>query len=536
MGRHAIRNNTNKSVRDSALWKPAASHFAWQWLAITAASLALFIVRFLVPSPVGMADNGDGPRLMCALNVAPVTGSYARYDAYAYFTFDPSRDCAGAQIYPSTEHLLLVAARWLTPMLGLSGTVNLIALGLLTSAIQSAGIASLACGLRIGLRGRLLVAAGIWLVMADAAFFDTYPSPFSEGATLTGLLLVAAGVLYLGRGRLAFVFGLLLTGAGCYLTSLSKEQYLPLVAPICLVLILASGRPDRRPGLARYLTWRTAAALATAGLLAASVLSYAHQDASSRYTQLLHQEQVVDVVFDDIVTQQQGAAADLRALGLPVSWASYAGDGFWAKHSVYYSPLYAQYADKLTDTNLADFLLAHPLTTIEIGQQAANDALALRVTYLGNYAPTAGNGPGALENRVGIVSALAGAVPPRLGLFWLLPLWLVLAAIAWRAMRRGRRSRPWHRDCGIAVLVMLGCAVTAFVPAAFFAGVETTRHMLGSNLATALACALGVTIMASKMRQGVAESTYGTHSRITGPATALPPHREPVPAADGAPL
>ena len=50
--------------------------------------------------------------------------------------------------------------------------------------------------------------------MADAAFFDTYASPYSEGATLTGLLLVTAGLLYLGRGPLGLAFGLLLCAAG----------------------------------------------------------------------------------------------------------------------------------------------------------------------------------------------------------------------------------------------------------------------------------------------------------------------------------
>jgi hypothetical protein len=47
------------------------------------------------------------------------------------------------------------------------------------------GIASLATGLR--LRAQLVIATAVWLVMADAAFFGVYASPFSEGATLTGL-------------------------------------------------------------------------------------------------------------------------------------------------------------------------------------------------------------------------------------------------------------------------------------------------------------------------------------------------------------
>ena len=58
---------------------------AGRWLSIFAASFGLFLIRFLVPVPVGQADNRDGPRLMCGLGVGPVTHGYPRYFRYAYF-------------------------------------------------------------------------------------------------------------------------------------------------------------------------------------------------------------------------------------------------------------------------------------------------------------------------------------------------------------------------------------------------------------------------------------------------------------------
>ena len=48
---------------------------------------------------------------------------------------------------------------------------------------------------------------------------------------LVGLLLVAAGVLYLGRGWHSTVNGLILAGSGGFLAILSKEQYLVLAVP-----------------------------------------------------------------------------------------------------------------------------------------------------------------------------------------------------------------------------------------------------------------------------------------------------------------
>jgi hypothetical protein len=487
--------------------QPDVREFSRRWLAIFAGSLALFVVRFLVPSPVGMADNGDGPRLMCGLGVAPVTGGHVRYDAYAYFVFDPSPACGNAGLYASSEHVLLDAARWLTPVLALPGTVNLIALGLVICALQAAGIASLACGLRFSLRATIVIAFGLWLALADAAFFDTYASPYSEGATLTGLLLVCAGVLYLGRGPLALAFGLLLEGVGGYLTIFSKEQYLPLVLPIGVVIVVASA--SAAPvGWRRFLTARTAAAGAVAGLLIVGTVAYVHQDATSPFATALHQEQVVDVIFDDIVNGHDNAAADLHALGLPASWASYAGDGFWAPHSVYHDPLYPEYTSRLTDANLARFLLTHPMALLKVGQQAADDALVLRVNYLGSYAPSAGQPEAAIENRVTVLESIVQAIPTGLGLLWLLPLWAAMAAVAVWALRRRHRAR-WQRDSAYAVLLLVGCAVAGFIPAAYFAGVETTRHMLGTNLATALAFILSATLTGSMVRRSIADEGAG---------------------------
>ncbi len=59
---------------------------AGRWLPIFGVSLGLFIVRFLVPAPVGQADNRDGPRLMCGRGLGPVIPhGDPRYFRYAYF-------------------------------------------------------------------------------------------------------------------------------------------------------------------------------------------------------------------------------------------------------------------------------------------------------------------------------------------------------------------------------------------------------------------------------------------------------------------
>jgi hypothetical protein len=487
-----------------------------------AVSLGLFIVRFLVPTPVGQADNHDGPRVMCDLGVWAVTHGSPQWFRYAYFEFAPSASrCAQAGRYPTSQLVPLELARIVTWAVGLSGTVNLIALGLLNCVLASFGIACLATGLRLRLWAQLAVAAATWLIMADAAFFDLYASPFSEPAALMGLLLVAAGVVYLGRGQRETVFGLALAGSGGFLAILAKQQYLILAVPVCLTLVLASTAWNGGRGLRQFWTARTRAAIVVAVLLATMTAAYGLWDRASNYATLLHRQQVVDVVFSEIVTTHDDhARADLRALGLPPSWAKYAGTNSFSSLSVRNDPLYPRYEAKLSDGAIAYFLLTHPRIIVGIGQHAAIDAQKLRVTYLGDYAPSAGHPPGATESRVVVLTWLMHRLPRHLGLLWYVPLWTMMALIAIAALFVPHRG-AWRRDGAVLVLCMTGCAIAAFIPVAYFDGISTTRHMAGMNMATALAVPVSTALVISMIHQALTR----TRQRSQPSAAQLPSSR-----------
>ncbi len=233
--------------------------------------------------------------------------------------------------------------------------------------------------------------------------------------------------------------------------------------------------------------------------------AYGLWDSLSSYGQRLHHIQAVDMLFTDIVTKRATAPAQLRALGLPVSWARYAGHYYWDRTSVRQSPLYAHYTDKLTDGNITHYLLTHPASIVSVGQSAAVLAQRLRITSLGDYPVSAGYPKGAYESRVVVVTWLMHQLPPGLGLWWLVPLWLLMGALAAVALTWGR-SRPWHRDGAALVLCMIGCAVVAFIPPAYYAGISTTRHMVGMNLATSLAFVVAATLAVSLTQQALTRS------------------------------
>jgi hypothetical protein len=498
-GRPSAKGSPSAKGRPSAISRRLTAPVR-TWLGIFVVSFAAFLIRFLVPVPVAQADNRDGPRLMCGLGLAPATHGHPRFFRFAYFVYIHSPACNGRAPYPSSQVVLLIAAKLLTPVLGLHGSLNMMALGALTCALASVAIASLAVGLRVRLWAQLLVAAAIWLIVADSAFFDVFAGPFSEPAALVGLLLIAAGVLYLGRGMRPTIFGLVLAGCGGALSILSKEQYLVFAAPVCLTLVLATAAPGRWYRLRRFWTNEAQAAWAVALILVVMTGAYIGLDFTSHYGKRLHYIQAVDMIFTDIVTKRAGAPAQLRALGLPVSWARYAGHYYWDTGSVRNNPLFPRYEDKLTDTSIAKYLITHPGSIVTIGQNAAIQAQKVRVTALGTYPVSAGHKPGAYESRVVVFTSMMHLLPSHAGFFFYVPAWILMAAIAITALA-WRRRRPWNRDGAVLVLCMTGCAILGFLPPAYFAGISTTRHMVGMNLATAIALTITAGLAVSMIRQ-----------------------------------
>jgi hypothetical protein len=106
----------------------------------------------------------------------------------------------------------------------------------------------------------------------------------------------------------------------------------------------------------------------------------------------------------------------------------------------------------------------------------------------------------------------------------------VMAAIGAVTLRL-RRGDSWHRDGAVLVLCMTGCAVAAFLPPAYFAGISTTRHMVGSNLATLLALTLSVALALSMGYRAVIRvlARPGAPAGMPGDPAGMPGDPAPVP-------
>ncbi|SFW51029.1 hypothetical protein [Amycolatopsis australiensis] len=448
-------------------------------IGVFAASLALFVARFLVPRPIAMSNNGDGGRVLCG---AGITWK-GLPEPFVHLAYTPSPGVPPCRpTYLLTQSWLAELAVRVGGLIGLHGTLSLVILGLLSSVIAAAAVTAIVLGLPYRRRTRLFVAAGLLLVVADSAFFGYFAAILGEGAAFLGLLLVTGGLLLTAReGRWSYS-GMAVTFAGGVLAANAKVQTL-IVLPILAVAVLLA-RPGTLRGLRRW-----AAAVLVIGAVGAVTL-YAQQSVEpalapdGTYAELPGDDSreinMVNSIFLNIVDGHHDTQADLAELGLPPSFAQYAGNGWWHPHPARIDPLYPRYRDRMARANVIAYFANHPARTLEVLNRAATDQLTARPGYLGSFDEDAGFAPHAQEYRVPVASWLTGLLAP-LGLFALVPIWLFVLVRAW-TQRRG--------PLGVVLAFLLTVSVTQFGTAALGDGIEGVKHQSIALFALLLAVVL----------------------------------------------
>ncbi|WIY06101.1 hypothetical protein QRX60_20510 [Amycolatopsis mongoliensis] len=439
-------------------------------LGVFALSLGVLLIRFLVPRPVGMADNGDGWRLLCNLGgrhpeVAP--------EVYVHFGYGPGSACRSG--YISSQAWFDWFASKLGKVFGSSAELDLRVLGAITCVLVAGGVAATVLGLELSRRNRVIAAVLLLLVMADSAFFGYFASVLSEGAGFVGMLLLAGGLLLMNRTGASRYWGAALTVAGALIGINAKSQTLLLI-PL-FVVALALVRPPGARGRVRWLLPLGVLVVVGAG----TAVVQSHGDpANSEY----REANMHHVVFDSIVDGKHDTDADLAALGLPPSAKKFIGTGWWAA-SPWTDPDYTSFRDRISRRTILQYYASHPARTLQILQQGAVDTLTARPSRLGSFAESAGFPPMAQEYRVPVLSGLSALAAP-LGLFALVPFWLL---IGWAGVRAFRRRA---RDYGVVVFLLLLFAVGQFGLSALGEGVEGVKHQLLTLFPTFLAAVFAV--------------------------------------------
>ncbi|MGW4482829.1 glycan biosynthesis hexose transferase WsfD [Amycolatopsis sp. NPDC004368] len=433
---------------------------------VFAASLAVLLVRFLVPRPVSMSDNGDGFRALCGAGIKWIS----KPEKYVHLVYEATPGGCDPTYQLSQSWLARLAVAF-----GARSELSLVVLGVISSVLAASAIALVVVGLPYRLRVRLLVAVGLLLVVADSAFFGYFSGTLGEGTAFLGLLLATGGLLLMGRRWLWS--GAAVTVLGGLLAVNAKVQTL-MVLPLLIIAVLIVTRPRWLPGVLVVValvggTWWAQTAVTPAAAPDGTVSARPGDDS--------REINVVNTVFLNIVDGHHDSAADLASLGLPASFAQYAGNGWWHPHPVTLDPQYPKYRAQLSRRNVVEWFVSHPARTLGVLNRAAGNLLEARPDYLASFDASAGLPPGAQEYRVPVWSGLAGLLAP-LGLFALVPVWLF---VAWRAWRHRRVA------LGVVLALLLTTAVGQFLLAALGDGIENVKHQVIALFCTLVAVVLG---------------------------------------------
>ncbi|WP_327357966.1 glycan biosynthesis hexose transferase WsfD [Streptomyces sp. NBC_01304] len=435
------------------------------------------LLRLFAGGAVGLADNGDGHRLICQLGLRPapmpdgVPGWAYANPYYEEFTWYGEACSAGGtgEPYLSTQALLLLGAKALTPLLGSEAALDLRALGILCALIFGVAIAVnfMVMPFAVWLRG--VVVIGMALVVLDSTIATYFISPLSEPAGLLGTLFLIAALFRMLRGRRTTVGAILLVAFAALWCIADKTQTASYLVGTLLALFLrpahfpwaghwvqrlrdagedaAGQKGPVRPSRLGAVLRRGPAALISVGLLAVTVQFQGMQARHLGEIYTFHQ------LFVEILPNSPTPRQDLADLGLDPNWERYSGKNILTAPLVW-SPEYEQMLH-LRTADLVSFHLNHPDRLAGLADRGMVGLTRTRASYLGNYLADSGAGPYAKECRVCLVQPLLTFMRP---IRWFVFPPLVFGAAVFGAVTVFRRRSPLAARAGAAVVVVFAAS------------------------------------------------------------------------------
>lgn len=436
---------------------------------------------------IGLADNGDGFRLMCHFDLVKRVDVLASRLVlhYAPVTYG----CRSELAYVSSQQWLVWPAVRAYQLRYESG-FDLRALGMMHSALFGLLLAALYRALPGPRRARVaaVVVAGVLLV--DVAFVAYFVSPFSEPATFLGLLaVVAATAWYVRAAGTPWLPLLALTLATAFLV-LAKSQ--TFVFALLVVPVLLSRRVETRTLSG---PWRGRVVPAAAGVVVLAAAAGNLLQQPPFFVEVNNH----NLVFHTLLVDSPEPESVLRSLGVPEDLVRYRGTGYFslAPEERDADPQYQEFQRRVDRRDLLVYLATHPGHWPQLLQAGAEAVSELRPDYLSNY-PTPRPGGDRLAPRPNPTERLLGWLAP---VSWpLLPI-VWLGALVAGALALFRRSLGTSGRALGAVCFLLGAGALSQVVIAVAGDgyYELVKHSVLAGYATALLLAVGVGALASAL-------------------------------------
>ncbi len=417
------------------------------------AGIAAAIVGFqlFVPPIVGLADQGDFPRMIGRFGYrAEQSGLETLYVAPKYVRAAGTRLPDWEQF--SSEYAFVLAGIGLNHVVSKDGKLDIQVIGMI-HALAFLGAFWRLLYVTRAVSMRVFVWIAMLIVLTDVAYVAFFNSFFAEPASLIFFLLLAAESIAMARAD-----------SPCPNTILRWTA--------CAVLFVLAKPINAFPGilLALFLL-RFRHRIARAGcvaLLAAAIFAIATTPREMRNAN------TYNLVFLSVLPESRNPAADLQALGLNRRYQDYSHSGAWSAGSPY--PELEARGDiggTVTLPRVLGFYLRRPARLWRHIQVTLPYAMYLRSWY-GNYEPSSGYPPATLSRAFSFWSDIHAKILRHIAklIFFLLPLPALALAFGWR-----------KRNLALEMFALLGlCALAEFLAADFGDGWDTVKHLLMFNL------------------------------------------------------
>ncbi|MEU0663741.1 hypothetical protein [Streptomyces lavendulocolor] len=504
-----IRHAARTAIQYIAPRKAAFTPSWWITLLVGTVATCLMALRVFVPTVTGLADDGSSHRLTCVIGLVPHHAADAAhmspYFDYLNLRWDRGEPTVGCPNFPSSERWLLSVAQTITSWLDLPGALDLRVLAAWWCLITGVAVAATFALVRAALSRRLLASSVLLVVLADSAFVNYAASMNVHLAALSGLVAASVGVVMMfGRFRrraagcgIFTVGGILVVGA--------EPANAAMALPFLVVLALT-----RVPWRTMSGPWSCRLLPGMCALLLAGVSLNMHAGEEARIGDVRAYNQA----FVSLLGNSSEPAQDSVDLGLPASFATYAGQSWWATPSARQDPAWPKHARSITPTNIQSFLLRHPGAALDLASRSAQQLLTFRPAQIGTYPRGNDAPPRSIDCRWCVVSAVGQIFAPR-ALSTLLLYLMVCTLIASALVRSARRfSRCWAFSA--AACFMSGFTVVGFIIGALGDPLESPKAMVAPALS---ACFVGVMLVCAWC------STGKEPLDSADPATALRPLR-----------
>jgi hypothetical protein len=442
-----------------------------QELLLVGLCVVLISVQFLIPPFIGLANNGDYPKVLGRFSLGPEEGGwqnnflhfvsdYARAPQYAYDGKLPSSEIALAAFAVSASRVAVdeFDIRWL-------GTVHAL---LFVAAFWIALIA-------LRPYGRLVqgaVGAFALFVFTDVRYVSHFNSCYTDVPAMLGLGLMAGTALWVSKRYPDLSAVAFAASAVLFITSKAQHGMYGLL-PVAFLLIFF--RRSRAVVLCAAVL-----VLATVWMVTSTPRFYQGQALFNR-------------IFFRILPNSPDPGSDARELGVLPKELRYVGMHSFKPGAPVDDPQWREgFLARTGYGKLLSFYLHHPLRTIKYLQEdLSEEAPQMRAKNLSNFRKEEGHAPGELIQRFGFWTALRTAALrawPEGLIHW----YLAVIAVCLRD-----RSRPAFFCLGLCALGILEFGVASLADT-----LETYRHLFIFHMITDLTICFAVAWAYAKLQLG----------------------------------